>query len=63
MEKQVVDANRLRRITGYLTTDVKQWNNAKQAEERDRVKHTYNERLIESCTEDTFYELSNNKGE
>ena len=30
---------RLRRITGYLTADVRNWNNAKQAEERDRVKH------------------------
>lgn len=30
---------RLRRITGYLVSDVKFWNNAKQAEERDRVKH------------------------
>lgn len=30
---------RLRRITGYLTSDVRFWNNAKAAEERDRVKH------------------------
>lgn len=30
---------RLRRITGYLVSDVKYWNNAKRAEERDRVKH------------------------
>lgn len=30
---------RLRRITGYLTSDVKTWNDAKRAEERDRVKH------------------------
>lgn len=30
---------RLRRVTGYLTADLKFWNNAKQAEERDRVKH------------------------
>lgn len=30
---------RLRRITGYLTMDLKYWNSAKQAEERDRVKH------------------------
>lgn len=33
------DFVRLRRITGYLTTDLKTWNNAKKAEERDRVKH------------------------
>ena len=30
---------RIRRITGYLTGDLNSWNNAKQAEERDRVKH------------------------
>ena len=30
---------RLRRITGYLTSDLSRWNDAKQAEERDRVKH------------------------
>lgn len=30
---------RIRRITGYITGDLKTWNNAKQAEERDRVKH------------------------
>lgn len=31
---------RIRRITGYLTGSVDRWNTAKQAEERDRVKHT-----------------------
>ena len=31
--------HRLRRITGYLTVDLRSWNDAKQAEERDRVKH------------------------
>ena len=30
---------RIRRITGYLVGDLARWNNAKQAEERDRVKH------------------------
>ena len=30
---------RIRRITGYLTGTLDRWNNAKQAEERDRVKH------------------------
>ena len=30
---------RIRRITGYLTGDLDRWNNAKQAEEHDRVKH------------------------
>ena len=30
---------RIRRITGYLTGDVDRFNNAKRAEEKDRVKH------------------------
>lgn len=30
---------RLRRITGYLVGTMDTWNNAKKAEERDRVKH------------------------
>ena len=30
---------RVRRITGYLTGDLNTWNNAKQSEERERVKH------------------------
>ena len=32
---------RMRRITGYLTGDLSSWNSAKRAEERDRVKHTF----------------------
>lgn len=36
-----VNFQRIRRITGYLVGDVKRrFNDAKQAEERDRVKHT-----------------------
>ncbi len=31
---------RIRRITGYLVGDMRHWNNAKRAEERDRVTHT-----------------------
>lgn len=31
---------RIRRITGYLVGDKSRWNNAKSAEEEDRVKHT-----------------------
>ena len=30
---------RIRRLTGYLTGDLKTWNDAKKAEEKDRVKH------------------------
>ena len=31
---------RLRRITGYLVGHMERWNNAKSAEEKDRVKHS-----------------------
>lgn len=31
---------RIRRITGYLTGSLETWNNAKKAEEKDRIKHT-----------------------
>ena len=30
---------RIRRITGYLVGTIDKWNDAKRAEERDRVKH------------------------
>lgn len=30
---------RIRRITGYLVGTMDRWNNAKSAEEKDRVKH------------------------
>lgn len=33
---------RIRRITGYLTGTLDKWNNAKKAEEKDRVKHGLN---------------------
>ena len=31
--------SRIRRITGYLVPSMSKWNNAKRAEEHDRVKH------------------------
>jgi ribonucleoside-triphosphate reductase len=34
-----VGFERIRRITGYLVGTIDRWNNAKKAEERDRVKH------------------------
>ena len=37
--KAIIEVERLRRITGYLVSDVKLWNNAKKAELLDRVKH------------------------
>ena len=30
---------RIRRITGYLVGSLEKWNDAKKAEERDRVRH------------------------
>ena len=36
---QGVGFERIRRITGYLVGTMDKWNNAKKAEERDRVKH------------------------
>ena len=35
-----VGFDRIRRITGYLVGTVDRFNNAKRAEEHDRVKHT-----------------------
>lgn len=35
-----VKFERLRRITGYLVGSMDSWNNAKKAEEHDRVKHS-----------------------
>ncbi|MBQ3760852.1 MAG: hypothetical protein II875_02435 [Clostridia bacterium] len=32
---------RIRRITGYLVGTMPRWNDAKRAEERDRVKHSF----------------------
>ena len=37
------DFERIRRITGYLVGTTDRWNNAKRAEDRDRVKHTLSE--------------------
>ena len=34
-----VPFERIRRITGYLVGNMSKWNDAKRAEERDRVKH------------------------
>ncbi len=35
-----VPFERIRRITGYLVGTMDNWNDAKKAEERDRVKHS-----------------------
>lgn len=34
-----VSFERIRRITGYLVGTMDKWNDAKKAEEHDRVKH------------------------
>lgn len=34
-----VNFERVRRITGYLVGTMDKWNDAKKAEERDRIKH------------------------
>ena len=39
---QGVGFERIRRITGYLVGTMVKWNDAKRAEERDRVKHGMN---------------------
>lgn len=39
-EYDTVPFERIRRITGYLTGTVDRWNDAKQAELADRVKHS-----------------------
>ena len=49
MEKLVgegVGFERIRRVTGYLSGDVKRFNNSKQAEEKDRVKHSGDKELM-----------------
>lgn len=38
-----VGFERIRRITGYLVGSLSTWNNAKKAEEKDRVKHSIGE--------------------
>ena len=38
-EFESVPFERIRRITGYLVGTMDQWNDAKSAEEADRVKH------------------------
>ena len=44
-----VKFERIRRITGYLVGTMERWNDAKKAEERDRVIHvggTHNEQKV-----------------
>lgn len=43
---------RIRRITGYLVGTLDRFNNAKKAEERDRVKHGLDYETAEEATEE-----------
>lgn len=40
VEADGVNFERIRRITGYLVGTMDKWNNGKKAEERDRIKHS-----------------------
>lgn len=40
---QGVPFERIRRITGYLVGSLARFNNAKKAEEHDRVKHSFSD--------------------
>lgn len=51
---------RIRRITGYLVGTLEKWNNAKKAEEADRVMHNLN--IDFTCTEG-FFDLLMGKDE
>lgn len=46
-----VGFDRIRRITGYLVGTTARWNNAKRAEERDRVKHITTPQPVEQPEE------------
>lgn len=41
--------DRIRRVTGYLSGTVDRFNNAKRAEEKDRVKHSGIEEVKKDC--------------
>lgn len=41
--------DRIRRVTGYLVGTLDRFNDAKRAEEHDRVKHSLTHHMKESC--------------
>ena len=49
-ELEHVPFERIRRITGYLVGTIDHWNDAKSAEERDRVKHSLGNSEMESIS-------------
>ena len=46
-----VPFERIRRITGYLVGTMDHWNDAKTAEEKDRVKHSLGNEAMEQLDE------------
>ena len=44
-----VGFDRIRRVTGYLVGTLDRFNDAKRAEEHDRVKHSLTHHINESC--------------
>ena len=55
--------NRLRRITGYISSDLSTWNDAKKAEEKDRIKHISSKRKLTSQEEKTIKEIEKSEQE
>lgn len=49
--------SRLRRITGYISSDLSTWNDAKKAEEKARIKHISSERKLTSQELKTIKEI------
>ena len=49
-EFAAVPFERIRRITGYLVGTMDHWNDAKTAEERDRVKHSLGDDRMETLS-------------
>jgi ribonucleoside-triphosphate reductase len=45
-----VKFERIRRITGYLVGTLDKWNDAKKAEEKDRVKHSVKNEVKENAS-------------
>lgn len=55
--------NRLRRITGYISSDLSTWNDAKKAEEKDRLKHISAKRKLTSQEEKIIKEIEKSEQE
>ena len=49
-EFTAVPFERIRRITGYLVGTMDHWNDAKSAEEKDRVKHSLGDSEMETLS-------------